>query len=159
MKRRAVVTMTASAEPKNERPSIILVGLENVGKSTLFRGLTGGRSGAEGNFRGSSVTSRHAHLKTLGADIVDTPGLRLHSDSEAGNRALQQVVTGDMLILVIRSTDARRELELLLEALEINGCKLCIIFTFADKTAADGPSLLRYCEQSLGGSSTPCRCA
>ncbi|MFO7540894.1 MAG: hypothetical protein R6X32_22870 [Chloroflexota bacterium] len=47
-------------------PHIVLIGLESVGKSALFRALTGYAAGDETNYRGSTVRVRSVLKKFLG---------------------------------------------------------------------------------------------
>ena len=49
--------------PADVAASVVLVGFESVGKSALFRGLTGHATGDEANFRGSTVICRRCHLE------------------------------------------------------------------------------------------------
>lgn len=70
-------------------PKIVLIGLESVGKSALFRALTGEAAGDEQNVRGSTVTVRSAPLRTASAQMVDTPGIRLSDDSLTSRLALE----------------------------------------------------------------------
>lgn len=66
--------MTAIAELQTAPiRSVVLVGLENVGKSALFRNLARARSGDESNFRGSTVDCRRQWLDELQGELVDTP--------------------------------------------------------------------------------------
>lgn len=143
------MTATAERQVKPSR-SVVLVGLENVGKSALFRNLTHARSGDESNFRGSTVDCRRQWLDELQGDLVDTPGIRVHSDSATTRLALQQLTEADNLVLVVRATDAWRELQILLDALSPLQQDLCILSTFADKLP-DGPDPLgHFCRTVLG---------
>jgi ferrous iron transport protein B len=113
--------------------TVVLIGMESVGKTTLFSRLTGQATGEEANFRGSTVLCRRE--KIAGADIVlvDTPGIRGKSDSETTRLALREAVEGDVVIFVVRGTHARSELRLLFEEVPIAHRKLAIVFTFMDK--------------------------
>ena len=46
-------------------PTIVLIGLESVGKSALFRSLTGEATGDETNFRGSTVRVRRGRRRNV----------------------------------------------------------------------------------------------
>ena len=71
-------------------PTIVLVGFESVGKSALFRHLTGQASGAEANFRGSTVQVRSSALAGGAGRLVDTPGIRSQDDTLTTRLALRQ---------------------------------------------------------------------
>ena len=50
---------------------VVLAGLENAGKSALFRGLTGQAVGDESNVAGSTVACREAALAGAALRVVD----------------------------------------------------------------------------------------
>ena len=106
-------------------PAIVLAGLESAGKSALFRGLTGLATGDEANFRGSTVVCRTCHLTECGCDVVDTPGIRSQSDSDAAQLALAALKHADAVVLVARGTHAVSEVETLLKELDLAGHDLC----------------------------------
>lgn len=120
-----------------------LVGFESSGKSALFRGLTGRDTGAEANFRGSTVTARQGALAD-DLDLVDLPGIRLKDDSVATQAAIGKVTAADVVILVVRATHAAVELPLLLDSVDVSGKNALLVLTFADKMPARLPELVRY---------------
>lgn len=143
--------MTAIAELQTAPiRSVVLVGLENVGKSALFRNLARARSGDESNFRGSTVDCRRQWLDELQGELVDTPGIRVRSDSTTTRLALHQLAQADSVMLVVRATDAWRELQVLLEALSPLQQRVCILSTFADKLPDQPDPLRHFCQNVLG---------
>lgn len=146
------MTATAELQLAPARASV-LVGLENVGKSALFRNLARADCGDESNFRGSTVDCRRQWLDELRGELVDTPGIRVRSDSATTTLALEQLSNADRLILVVRSTDAWRELQTLLDALPPLRQRVCILHTFADKQPPGLDALQHFCRTVLGA---PC---
>jgi ribosome-interacting GTPase 1 len=86
--------------------ALVLVGLEAVGKSALFRNLTGRATGDEANLRGSTMVCRRGRLSDRGSDLIDTPGIRLEADSAAARRSLVAVAKAATILLVVRSDQA-----------------------------------------------------
>lgn len=133
-------------------PTVLLVGLESVGKSALFRSLTGLATGDELNFRGSTVVVRAAPLSGQEAQVVDTPGIRAADDSDTTHLTLAQVEQADTILLVARGTHARQEVETLLAHVEpqLAHHKVALVFTFADRSHAQLPSAVKAYTDSLG---------
>ncbi len=132
--------------------TIVLIGLESVGKSALFRALTGQAVGDETNFRGSTVMVRMAALQDRSHYLVDTPGIRVQDDSETTRLALEQVDTADTVVLVVRGTHAHQEIDMLLHALQTHlpGRKAVLCITFEDKAAPEIQHLVAAYTQRLG---------
>jgi len=118
-------------------PSVVLIGLESVGKSALFRGLTGSAAGDERNFRGSTVTCRACHLRDCACDLVDTPGIRVEADSATTSMALATLRSADTVLLVVRAPYLLEEARTLFTALELGARRLAIAVTFADKVSSN----------------------
>lgn len=131
-------------------PVVIMVGLESVGKSALFRVLTGGATGDEANFRGSTVVCRRGRVADAGFEIVDTPGIRLDSDSDTTRLALNAVEEADIVLLVARSTQAHAEITSLLQALPILEHRLVLALTFADRANGVAADLVDHYRRELG---------
>lgn len=133
-------------------PTIVLIGLESVGKSAIFRQLTGEATGDETNFRGSTVRVRRGALRAGGGEVVDTPGIRLQADSHTTHLALQQAASADTLLLVARGTHARQEIDTLLGTLgsDLHGRKAALAITFADWADPQLPRLLDEYRTRLG---------
>ena len=127
--------LALKAKPATEvrRTTVVLAGLENVGKSALFRGLTGQAAGDEANFRGSTVVCRRGRLADHPTDLIDTPGIRLQADSLTTRLALEQFTAGDVVVLVVRATDVKRELQILLPETALAKRKCVLVLTFDDK--------------------------
>jgi len=124
--------------PSARSRATVLVGLENAGKSALFRGLTGQATGTEANIRGSTVVCRRAGLPGERGELVDTPGVRVAGDSVATRMALSVLDRGATVALVVRGTHVRQELPALLNALgsRLVGKRVGLVLTFGDRLPA-----------------------
>ncbi|MEM7111176.1 MAG: nucleoside recognition domain-containing protein [Chloroflexota bacterium] len=133
-------------------PAVVLVGLESVGKSALFRALTGQATGDELNFRGSTIGVRSAPLPEQAAQVVDTPGIRAADDSDTTRLALAQIEQADTILLVARGTHARQEVETLLAQVgpQLGRHKAALALTFADRSHAQLPTAVQSYTASLG---------
>ncbi len=118
---------------------IAIAGLESVGKSALFRCLTGQATGDEQNFRGSTVMVRAGKVRGSERQIVDLPGLRLQDDAQTTRMALEALDESDALLLVVRATHLAHELETLsgLLAKAVQNRKLALAVTFSDRMSPD----------------------
>lgn len=130
--------------------SVVLVGLESVGKSAVFRGLTGHATGDEANFRGSTVVCRRCWLKECDCELVDTPGIRLEGDSATTALALATLGEADTVMLVVRAPYLTDEARALLDAVQLGSRRLAIVVTFADKVSADLASTAQKLRARLG---------
>jgi len=137
---------------KEGSPSVILTGFESVGKSALFRQLSGRATGDETNFRGSTVVCRRCHLTDCGCEVVDTPGIRVQSDSATTRLALAEADAADVLLLVVRGTHAQSELESLLRELDDRATerRVVLALTFADKAPAEIATIAEEYRARLG---------
>ena len=124
--------------------SFMLLGLESTGKSTLFNLLTESADSDERNFRGSTVVCREGIIKDAGFTLIDTPGIRLRSDSETTKLALEMLNQHDGLLLVLRATHAREEWETLFPLIPAHTHRLVILLTFSDKIKAGLKSVSDY---------------
>lgn len=134
----------------NKRTSTVLAGFESSGKSALFRGLTGHKTGEERNFKGSTVVCRMDYLVDCNTDLVDIPGIRMNDDSETTRLALDQIGGADVLLIVVRGTHAQKELALLFEQLPLTGKRIALVVTFADKAAPELFEKLKLYQTKLG---------
>jgi ferrous iron transport protein B len=131
-------------------PQVVLTGLESVGKSALFRGLTGHATGDEANFRGSSVVCRKCRVADCGCEVVDTPGIRLNDDAETTRTALATLSEADVVLLVARGTHAVSEVETLLRELDLQQKKTALAITFQDKAPEQIEALAQVYRERLG---------
>lgn len=131
-------------------PQVVLTGLESVGKSALFRGLTGHATGDEANFRGSSVVCRKCRVADCGCEVVDTPGIRVSGDAETTKTALSALGEADVVLLVARGTHAVSEVETLLHELDLQHQKTALAITFKDKAPEQIETLAQIYRERLG---------
>lgn len=136
--------------PADLAASVVLVGFESVGKSALFRGLTGHATGDEANFRGSTVVCRRCHVKECACELVDMPGIRLESDSATTALALETLDDADTVMLVVRAPFLIDEARALLDAVRLGSRRLAVVVTFADKVSADLSSAVKKLRAHLG---------
>ncbi|MEK3720750.1 nucleoside recognition domain-containing protein [Paenibacillus sp. FSL H8-0034] len=137
------------SQVKASPSSVVLIGFESSGKSSLFRGLTGDAAGEEANFRGSTVMSRKARLSAE-LELTDLPGIRLKDDSATTKLALEQLYEADTVVLVVRGTHAQVELPLLLDAVNLHSKKTLLLLTFEDKSSAKLHEIMDYYREWLG---------
>ncbi|MFY3137077.1 nucleoside recognition domain-containing protein [Achromobacter xylosoxidans] len=128
--------------------TVVLAGLENAGKSALFRSLTGQAVGDESNVAGSTVACREAALHGAPMRLVDTPGVRLRGDSAATRLALARMAPTAVVAVVMRATDAPDLMREVLAALH-GARRICVVLTFADK-CDDAHALAARCSAALG---------
>lgn len=135
-------------------PNVVLLGLENTGKSAIFRLLTGEATGDETNIRGSTVVCRQSKVRRPdsepGLALIDTPGVRLRSDSETTRLAIDAATRADVLLLVARATRLRSDLEHLLQIGAIGDRRAALVLTFQDKTPAGAEGIESALESRLG---------
>jgi Fe2+ transport system protein B len=130
--------------------SVVLVGFESVGKSALFRGLTGHVTGDEANFRGSTVVCRRCHLRECECELVDTPGIRFERDSATTDLALATLDDADTVMLVVRAPHLVDEARALLDAIRVGSRRVVVVATFADKVSGDLASAAQKLRAHLG---------
>lgn len=116
--------------------SFVLMGMESAGKSTLFNLLTASGASDERNFRGSTVVCREGRIADIDAGLVDTPGIRVRSDSETTRLALAALDGRDGIVMILRATHAGEEWEALRDLLPARPGRLLVLLTFADKVKA-----------------------
>ncbi len=116
---------------RKEEKIIALAGNPNVGKSTVFNGLTGLKQHT-GNWPGKTVTSAEGHYQNEDTiyRLVDLPGtysLSARSAEEEVARDFLCFQRPDAVILVVDGTCLERNLNLVLQTLEITGkAVLCV---------------------------------
>ncbi|WP_159462212.1 FeoB small GTPase domain-containing protein [Halobacillus sp. Marseille-P3879] len=113
---------------------ISLAGLESVGKSALFRHLTGHQTGIETNVKGSTVVlSRGEWQRDSSVKVVDTPGMRSKDDSLTTQMALDETKSLEEIILVVKAPHLKNELLLLEDQLDLRGKKVIVVATHKDR--------------------------
>ncbi|MEM7342745.1 MAG: nucleoside recognition domain-containing protein [Chloroflexota bacterium] len=134
------------------KKNIVLIGLESVGKSALFRGLTGEAAGDETNYRGSTVMVRAAELLDHSGRLVDTPGVRVKEDGETTRLALRQIGQADTVMLVVRGTHITAEIKTLLAEItpDLGQRKVALVITFEDRASPELRQLVADYRRQLG---------
>ena len=109
---------------KSDERLVAIAGNPNVGKSTIFNGLTGMHQHT-GNWPGKTVTNSSGNFSTEKSDylIVDIPGtysLLAHSPEEEVARNFLCFSDPEAVIAVCDATCLERNLNLVLQILEVN---------------------------------------
>ncbi|WP_307892075.1 nucleoside recognition domain-containing protein [Bacillus swezeyi] len=119
-------------KPKQQQ-RLLLIGLESVGKTTLFSSITDQQVGEETNVKGSTAFVTEREIKSLpGWMIVDTPGIRL-DDSVAQRAVKREIEKADHTIAVLRGTHFSEELQTILGLIPPDCQHVYFIVTFKDK--------------------------
>mgnify|MGYP002780420735 CR=1 FL=1 len=134
----------ASGGASSQLPKVLLFGNPNVGKSSLFNLLSGGRAKIS-NYPGSTVQQNHAALALPSGkvELVDLPGtysLRAHSiDESVAIRALYawEGQPPAALLLVLDATTLRRGLYLATQLAE-SGLPLVVALNMMDEAESKG---------------------
>ena len=132
--------------------SVVLLGLESSGKSTLFRALTQGSIVDEANFRGSTVVCRESYLPECKRTLIDTPGIRLKTNNATADVVIEQVSSSDTVLLVARANDIQNELRGIFQGFEkrLQNKNAVLAITFKDKAPSNIESVAGYYEKKLG---------
>ena len=139
--------------------SLALVGAPNCGKSTLFNGLTGGRSKVA-NYAGVTVESRSGRFTTpAGAaiDLIDLPGVHGLYGRSLDERIAVETIHGtrgdrapDALLVLIDATDIRIHLHFVLQVRAL-GKPMLLALNMIDLAERDGVKIdIAKLEQMLG---------
>lgn len=141
------------AKARNEKPTILLVGNPNVGKSTLFNLVTGAQQ-AVVNAPGTTVEVMAGTWKSLGARVLDLPGtyslIANSRDEELVVDTLMRKAgsftdparggTLDLALVFLDATALTRSLYLLAQVAR-TGCPVAAVITLNDVTEHEGESI------------------
>ncbi len=133
---------------------ILLIGLPNVGKSTLFNRLITNRV-SSGSYPGSSVEVRRGMLKIDGeeVEIIDAPGVCNLLFNEDNERVAKCILADELPELVVQVCDAKNlNRSLLLTALlaDLQIPVVCAV-NMVDEAAQKGISVNRHKLEELLG--------
>jgi len=110
------------------RPSVVVLGSESVGKSSLLSALTG-RFAESSALAGTTL--RCKRYPDGARDWVDTPGLVTDSDAATVRDAIGALESAESVLVVLRAHRAREELASLLPMLGAR--KVAVALTFRDR--------------------------
>ena len=96
------------------------------------------------------MVCRRCDLEECECELVDMPGIRLESDSATTALALATLDDADTVMLVVRAPFLVDEARALLEAVRLDGRRLAVAVTFADKVSADLSSAVKKLQADLG---------
>lgn len=138
--------------PPTTQTAIALAGLESVGKSAVFRALTGQATGDEQNVRGSTVSVRRGPIRGARADVVDLPGIRTSDDAATTLIALAELTQADRMLWVVRGTHMESELKTLNQLLaeELATKPVAIVVTFKDRASDAAFAYVQQIESATG---------
>lgn len=126
--------MLANEAMRSQMPSeMAMVGHESVGKTALFRNLTGDKTVRESNIKGSTINCITANVQGGKIELMDTPGIQAEGDSVAMGLALEQMDGLHTLILVVKSEHLVEELTFLNKHLKLKGKRVAVLATHEDK--------------------------
>ncbi|MBM7601461.1 Fe2+ transport system protein B [Virgibacillus halotolerans] len=113
---------------------VLLIGFESVGKSGLFRELTGEKSALARNIKGSTISALEASCKlNPHIQLTDLPGLQLDVDSKSTQLTLDHLQEEKTILFVVKATNLKEELTELYAGLNLKGKRVAIAATHSDK--------------------------
>ncbi|UOQ84670.1 nucleoside recognition domain-containing protein [Gracilibacillus salinarum] len=127
--------MLESVTPPYANPvEVMLVGCESVGKSGLFRHMTGENRALASNVRGSTIAALTASCKLNSVmRLTDLPGIQFDMDSQNTQLTLDHIEGEQTLLIVVKATELAEELIQLEKELKLKGKKVAIVATHRDK--------------------------
>lgn len=113
---------------------VVLIGSESVGKSGLFRALTGEKSAVARNVKGSTIAALKASCQ-LHPDVrlTNLPGLQFDMDSQNTQLTLDHFQDDKTILLVVKATNLKEELTELQDELNLKGKRIAVVATHRDK--------------------------
>jgi len=129
-----------------KRSTVVVLGLESVGKSSLLSALTG-RFAESSALAGTTLRCERYHDASW--DWVDTPGIVTDSDADTVRDAITALDSAELILVVLRAHRARKEMAALLPLLRSR--KVAIALTFRDRLVANNvaPTLAAW-KKKLG---------
>lgn len=121
----------AEMEMTEARPSVVVLGLESVGKSSLLAALSGGSTEV------SALAGSTLHCQSYVDGVIewiDTPGIVTNSDAQTVLETTAAVEANDTVLLVLRAHRAVEEFRELLPLL--GGQRIAIALTHRDRLIA-----------------------
>lgn len=113
---------------------VLLVGCESVGKSGLFRHLTGEKRALVSNVKGSTVSALTATCKFKNnIRLTDLPGIQFDMDSKSTQLTLDHLDGEQTILLVVKATDLQQELIQMQKELKLKGKRVAVVATHRDK--------------------------
>ncbi|SFM12700.1 small GTP-binding protein domain-containing protein [Gracilibacillus orientalis] len=113
---------------------VVLVGCESVGKSGLFRHLTGEKRALTSSVKGTTIAALTATCKlNNNIRLTDLPGLQFDMDSKSTQLTLDRLEGEQTLLLVVKATELKEELTQLQKELNLKGKQVAIVATHQDK--------------------------
>ncbi len=120
-----------SSSKAEQRPSVVVLGVESVGKSSLLSALTG-RFAESSALAGTTLRCERYPDETW--DWIDTPGIVTGSDAATVRDALEALKSAESVLVVLRAYRAHEELAYLLPMLDSR--KVVIALSFRDRLAS-----------------------
>lgn len=116
------------------KKEVLLIGYESVGKSGLFRKLTGEKNALSSNIKGSTISALKASCRLdRNIRLTDLPGLQLGTDSRSTQLTLDHLQGEETLLLVVKAATLKEELTDLQSELNLKGREVAIVATHRDK--------------------------
>jgi ferrous iron transport protein B len=136
------------------RPQVVLAGLPNCGKTSLFNALTGANQKVA-NYPGVTVEKKTGLVQgEVSYDLTDLPGIYSLDSTTLDEKVAKDILLNknsnlqaQLIILVFDATNIRKSLYLALQLKEI-GARFIIVLNMADIATARGQELkIEFLEQ------------
>ncbi len=123
------------------RKKLLLIGHPNVGKSVIFRRLTG-RYVVVSNYPGTTVEISRGEMRLGGTtyEVIDTPGINSltpHSEDERVTCELLLRENPDVIVQVADAKNVRRALSLMMQLADL-GIPVVLVLNMVDEMRARG---------------------